>query len=101
MGYYTIELSPESSDLTTSVSEFVKFRYNRVPKGLCNSSDIFQDKVDKLIGYIREYKAYINNILVLGKGGFSQRIEHLRVIFASLRDSGIIFNAPNCSFELK
>ena len=36
MGYYNIELSSESSDKTTIVSEFGKFRYNRFPKGICD-----------------------------------------------------------------
>ena len=34
MGYYTIYLSPESHNLTTIVTEFGKFRYNRAPTGL-------------------------------------------------------------------
>ena len=31
MGYYTIQLSPKSKDLTTIVTEFGKFRYNVLP----------------------------------------------------------------------
>ena len=92
---------PKSCEITTIVAEFGEFRYNMVPMELCASGDILQAKVDDISSDIKGVKVYINNILVLGKGGFSQRIEHLRVIFASLRDSGIIFNAPNCSFELK
>ena len=50
MGYYTIRLYPASQDMKTIVSEFGKFRYNRLPMGMCASGDIFQAKVDKLLG---------------------------------------------------
>ena len=41
MRYYTIRLSPASQDTTTIVTEFGKFRYNRLPMGMCASVDIF------------------------------------------------------------
>ena len=49
MGYYTIILSPASQDMTTIVTEVGKFRYSRLPMGMCASGDIFQVKVDKLL----------------------------------------------------
>ena len=68
MGYYTIRLSPASQDMTTIVTEFGKFRYNRLPMGMCASGDIFQAKVDKLLGDIEGVRTYIDDILVLRKG---------------------------------
>ena len=53
MRYYTIDLSPDSLDLTNLVTKFGKFRYNRVPMVLCASGDIFQAKVDELPGDIK------------------------------------------------
>ena len=46
MGYYTIKIMTKSCDLTNIVTDFGKFRYNRVPIGLHDSDDIFQAKVD-------------------------------------------------------
>ena len=68
MGYYTIRLSPASQDMTTIVTEFGKFRYNRLYMGMCASGDIFQAKVDKLLGDIEGVRTYIDDILVLRKG---------------------------------
>ena len=50
MGYYTISLNPTSQDMTTTVTEYGKFRYNRPPMGRCDSGDISQSKVDNLLG---------------------------------------------------
>ena len=94
MGYYTMEISPEIFHLTTIVTYFGKFRYNRVPIGLCGSGDIFQSKEDKLLGDIEGFKRYMDYILVLGKGSFSQHINHIRVIFARLRTTGLKANYP-------
>ena len=35
--------------MTKVVTEFGKFRYNRLPMGMCASGEIFQAKVDKLL----------------------------------------------------
>ena len=52
IGYYTIRLFTASQDMTMIVTEFGKFRYNRLPMGICASGEIFQSKVDKLLGDI-------------------------------------------------
>ena len=70
MGYYTIRLSSDSQDMTTIVTEFGKFRYNRLPMGVCALGGIFQAKVDKLLGDIKGIKIYIDDILVLRKDRF-------------------------------
>ena len=70
MAYYTIRLSPARQDMTMIVTKFGKFRYTHLPTGMCASGDIFQDKVDKLLGDIEGDKKYIDDILVLNKGGF-------------------------------
>ena len=75
MGYYTITILPASQEMTTIVTEFGKFRYNRIPMGMFDSDGIFQDKVDNLLGDIDVVKKYIDDILVLIKERFSNHIE--------------------------
>ena len=94
MGYYTMEISPEICHLTTIVTYFGKFSYNRVPMVLCGSGDIFQSKLDDLIGDIKGFNRYIDYILVLGKGSLSQHIYHIIVIFDRLRTAGLKLNDP-------
>ena len=101
MGYYTIRLYPDSQDMTTIVTEFGKFRYNCLPMGMCASGDIFQAKVEELLGVIEGIKTYIDDILVLGKERFENHIEQPRIIFGRLRAVGLKINAPKCSFGLK
>ena len=51
MGYYsTVRLSSEASNMCTIVTEFGKFRYLRLPMGVSCSPDIFQSKINELLG---------------------------------------------------
>ena len=101
MGYYTIQLTPGSKDMTTIVTEFGKFRYNCLPMGMCVSGDIFQAKVNELLGDIDGVKAYIDDILVLCKGSFDDHMQQLRLCFSRIQQAGLKINAKKCSFGLK
>lgn len=57
MGYYHIELSPNSKKMCTIVLPWGKYEYQRLPMGLCNSPDIFQENMSNLFAgfdYVRE-----------------------------------------------
>ena len=60
--------------MTRIVTGFKKFKYNRLSMGMCTSGDIFQAKIDELLGDIAGVKMYIDDILVLGKERFDINI---------------------------
>ena len=101
MGYYTIRLLPASQEMTAIVTEFGKFIYNRLPRGMCASVDIFQAKVDELLCDIESVKTHTDDILVLRKDCFKNHIEQLKIIFGRLSTAGLKFNTTKCSFGLK
>ena len=47
MGYYHTLLTPNASRLCTVVVPWGKYEYLRLPMGLCNSPDIFQEKMSE------------------------------------------------------
>ena len=48
MGYYHIRLSKNTSNLCTIILPWGKYRYKRLPMGVANSTDIFQQKMNNL-----------------------------------------------------
>ena len=85
MGYYHLELSPESKELCTIVLPFGKFEYQKIPMGLCNSPDIFQEKMDELFDGLSFVRAYIDNLLCLMSGDFEDHLEKVEQILARLQ----------------
>ena len=68
---------------------------------LCASSDIFQYKLDELLGDIEGVKTYTADILVIGKMSLFQHIYQLRVIFDRMCTTGLKFYSPKCIFWFK
>ena len=101
IGYYNISIYPASQYMTTVVTDFGELRYTRLPMGMCALGDIFQAKLDELLGDIEGVNAYIDDIPVLNKYSFKNHIEQLRIIFNRLKSAGLKVNAPKCSFGLK
>ena len=98
MGYYHVELTPNSSRLCTIVLPWGKYEYLRLPMGLCNSPDIFQEKVSELMSGLEFCRAYIDDLLVVSKGSFEQHMEHLEQALTRLSDAGLKVNATKSSF---
>ena len=57
MGYYHIKLSPRSRKLCTIVLPWGKYEYDSLPMGLCNSPDVFQEKISTLMSGLEFVRA--------------------------------------------
>jgi hypothetical protein len=56
---------------------FGKYEYQRLPMGLCNSPDIFQEKTPELMFGLEIIQAYIDDILVLTHSDWKDHITKL------------------------
>ena len=100
MGYYSIRLSPESSDACTIVTEFGKFKYKRLPMGVSCSPDIFQSKINELLGDIEGICAYLDDLLLLSKGSWEDHLDRLEEVIKRLRDEGLKVNPLKSYFGI-
>ena len=98
MGYYHLELDPASKELCTIVLPFGKFEYQRIPMGLCNSPDIFQEKMNELFQGLDYVRAYIDDLLILSKGTFEDHLEKLDSVLYRLGRAGLKVNAKKSFF---
>ena len=74
-GYYHIEISPGAKQLCTIVLPWGKYEYQKLPMGVCNNPDIFQEKISKLFDGFDMVCAYIDNVLVISKNNFKDRLK--------------------------
>ena len=62
MGHYNISLCPVCQKLCTIVLPWGKFEYQKIPMGLCNSRDIFQEKMNELFEGLEYVRACIGDL---------------------------------------
>ena len=100
MGYYHILLTPKSSRLCTVVFPWGKYEYLRLPMVLCNSPDIFQEKISELMAGLEFARAYIDDLLVISKS-FKEHLEHLELVFTCLQEAENATKSLFCATELE
>ena len=98
MGYYHVRLDPDSRKLCTIILPFGKFEYQRLPQGICNGPDIFQEKMAELFDGFEYVRAYIDDLLVLTKGDFDDHLDKMEQVFIKLQEAGLKVNAPKSFF---
>ena len=74
MGYYHIELDTISQKLCTIVLPWGKYQYQKLPMGLCNSPDIFQEKMNELFVGLNNVQACIDELLILSTKSFDKHL---------------------------
>ena len=62
MGYYHIRLDAESKKLCTLIFPWGKYEMQCLPMGLCNSPDIFQEKMSTLMEDLDFVRTYIDDL---------------------------------------
>ena len=65
-----IKLYPYSRKLCTIVLPSCKYEYQKLLMGLCNSPDIFQEKMNELMNDLECIKTYINSLLIISNKSF-------------------------------
>ena len=77
MGYYHIPLSNQDSNLCTIILLWGKYKYKRLPMGICNPPDIFQEKINYMFQGFKFIILYINDLLIITKVDFSNNLNKL------------------------
>jgi hypothetical protein len=66
--------------------------------GLCNSPDIFQEKMSELMYGLESARAYLDDLLVVSKDSFENHFIHLEEVFTRLASAGLKVNASKSHF---
>ena len=98
MGYYHIQLDPASKKLCTIVLPWGKYEYNKLPMGLCNSPDIFQEKMSELFYGLDYVRAYIDDLLIIINGTYEDHLEKLDGVLYKLENAELKINATKSFF---
>jgi len=66
--------------------------------GLCNSPDIFQEKMSELMDGLAFVRTYIDDLLCLTKGAFSDHLKKVELVLQRLQKAGLKVNVTKSFF---
>ena len=98
MGYYHIYLSKQARNLCTIILPWGQYQYKRLPIGVSNYLDIFQDKMNEMFHGFDFIREYIIDLLLVTKGDWSNHLEKLELIPQKLQDNGLKCNIKKSLF---
>ena len=103
-GYWHVVLDLASSLLTTFNTPWGKFRWLRLPFGLKIASDVFQERLDRLLRLLKGVHGITDDILTHGEteiqhdGRLLTLLETARMNNLSLNPDKIQFESTDCKF---
>ncbi|GBM86660.1 Uncharacterized protein K02A2.6 [Araneus ventricosus] len=97
-GSWQITLDKKSSYLTTFITPFGRFRFQRLPFGISSAPEHFQRRMSQMLEGIPGTICHMDDILIWG----STQEEHdqrLTEVCKKLKNSGMTLNAKKCIFS--
>lgn len=96
--FFHIELDQNSRHLTNFFAGEGIYRYKRLPFGLCNAPDIFQEVLQTVIlagceGVVN----YLDDIMIFGKNK-DEHDKNLAKVMECLRNHNVLINEEKCKF---
>ena len=94
-GFWQIPLSKNSALLTTFITPFGRFCFNRLPFGISSAPELFQRRMSNLLTGMGGTVCLMDDILIYG----SSQEEHdarLCKVLEKLRKSGVTLNREKC-----
>lgn len=98
-GFHQIELDEESSLLTTFITPFGKYRFNRLPFGLSVSPEIFQRYNTQVFGDIDQVGIYFDDF-VIATSNESEHDQVLAKVMQRARECNVKFNKNKLQFKV-
>ena len=103
-GYWHCTLDEDSSNMTTFVTPFGRYKWLRLPFGLNVSSEIFQKRLNMALEGLEGVMCVAEDIIVYGTGDDIQHAtedhdKKLRELLLRCRKKGIRLNRSKCQFR--
>ena len=96
-GYWQIQLDDDSSNLLCFNSPFGRYKFNRLPFGVSNASEIFQMDIAEIIEGIEGAANAQDDIIIWGE---TKEIhdQRLHEVMSRIKQSGLQLNRAKCKF---
>lgn len=97
-GFWQMELDRQSSDLTTFMTPFGRYRWNRLPFGISSAPELFQKRMVQLFGDIPGVEVYFDDVAVAGET-FEEHDKTLAIVLERARKNNVKFNSVKTQYR--
>lgn len=97
-GFYQIRLAEESKKLTTFLTPFGRYYFNRLPMGITSAPEHFQSQMQKVLSGCKNVVCHMDDVLVWGATE-AEHDENLVAVFEKLRAANVTLNEEKSLFR--
>ena len=94
-GFWQIPLSPSSRPLTTFLTPFGRYHFNKLPFGLSSAPELFQKRMSKLLEGMEGVVCLIDDVLIFEE----EHDVRLRAVLDRMAKAGTTLNLEKCMFQ--
>ena len=101
-GFWQVELSHDSSRLTTFLTPFGRFCFKRLPFRIASAPEYFQRKMSEILSGLKGVVCLIDDVLVYGALDGATQEDHDKNLVAALsqiQEAGLTLNKEKCVFS--
>ena len=96
-GFWRIPLSEDSKLLTTFITPFGRYVFNKLPFGIASAPEIFQKRMNRILEGLDSVVCMMIDILVFGKD-HDEHDNRLRKVLEQLESANVTLNTSKCEF---
>ena len=97
-GFWQIKLSKESALLTTFITPFGRFCFNRLPFGITSAPELFQKRMAYILAGLDGVVCMIDDVLVYGQTQ-DEHDKRLTAVLERIKEAGATLNPEKCEFS--
>ncbi len=91
-------LDDAAKKMCTIILPFGKFEYQVLPMGICIAGDVFQERMNELLGHLPFVKCYLDDVLIFTKGSWEDHCHSIDTVLKLISEKGLKVNAVKSFF---
>ena len=97
-GFWQIPLAEPSRRLTTFITPFGRYFFNKLPFGISSAPELFQRRMSKLLDGLEGVVCLMDDVLIFGVTTAEHDIRLIKVL-ERLQSAGVTLNPTKCEFN--